>query len=113
MFATRRSRDWWRVRRAMENGSMKIPEDEELVNQLASIKYEYNDRDKIMVETKRKLRERLGEDANIDRADVIVMGCAPWYSLVDAVPMLTPEELEIMASGAMRPTAEHDLREFS
>lgn len=113
MFATRRSRDWWRVRRAMETGAMKIPEDEELVNQLASLKYGYNERDKILVETKGKLRERLGEGANIDRADVIVMGVAPWYSLVNAMPMLTPEELDLASSGAMRPTAEHDLRDFS
>lgn len=113
MFATRRSRDWWVVRRMMESGAMKIPEDEELVNQLASLKYEYSDRDKIMVETKRKLRERLGGDATIDRADVIVMGCAPWKSLINATPVLTPEQLADLDYAALRPTAEHNLSEFS
>lgn len=87
MFANRRSRDWWNVRRAMEHSTTKIPVDETTVNQLASVKFQYNSREKIQVETKADMRERLGDDASPDRADVIVMGLAPYYSLIDAIPM--------------------------
>ena len=55
-------------------------ENEVLINQLASVKYEYNEREKIQIESKRKMRDRLGEDASPDRADNIIMGIAPWYS---------------------------------
>jgi hypothetical protein len=86
MFANRRSRDWWNVRRAMEINSVKIPVDETTVNQLASVKFVYNGREKIQVETKQDMRDRLGDDASPDRADVIVMGLAPYYSLIDSLP---------------------------
>lgn len=81
MFANRRSRDWWHLRRLMEQGLIHIPEDETLTAQLASVQYDYGDgNQKIQVESKKAMRERLGEDASPDRADVIVMGAAPWYA---------------------------------
>lgn len=73
MFSNRRSRDWWNIRLLMEQGKMKIPEDEELVNQLSSLKYDYVN-EKIKIETKKELKERLGDDASPDRGDTIVMG---------------------------------------
>lgn len=108
MFANRRSRDWWRVRRAFEKGLCRIPDDETLINQLASVKYQYNQRDKIQVETKGEMRERLGEDASPDRADVIVMGLAPYYSLIDAVPLEVLDLTDEMWYGEDRPTANMD-----
>lgn len=108
MFANRRSRDWWNVRRILEKGEAHIPADETLVNQLASVNYDYFN-EKIKVETKKEMRERLGEDASPDRGDVIVMGLAPTTSLIDAMP----EEIflnieENMLLGDDRPTAEMD-----
>ena len=83
MFANRRSRDWWMARRAYELGQLPMlcmAENETLINQLASVHYDYNEREKILIESKRKMRERLGDDASPDRADNIIMGIAPWYS---------------------------------
>lgn len=113
MFANRRSRDWWNVRRKLEAGGTHIPDDEETVNQLCSVRYEYNERDKIIVESKRKLRERLGEDASPDRADNIVMGLAPYYSLINAVPTEVLDAANDLDYGSLRPTAEQDFREFA
>lgn len=81
MFSNRRSRDWWNVRRLMEAQQCAIPEDEELVNQIASLQYEYGENQKIKVESKEKYRARLGRDANCDRADMIVMGLASYQAL--------------------------------
>ena len=80
MFPNKRSRDWWVVRRRLELQDLPLPDDDVLIAQLASVHYDYNEKERIQVESKKRMRERLGEDASPDRADVIVMGCAPWYS---------------------------------
>lgn len=77
MFANKRARDWWIVRRRLEVGNLPLPIDETLVAQLASVKYRYNGQERIQVESKDDMKARLGEDASPDRGDVIVMGCAP------------------------------------
>jgi phage terminase large subunit len=82
MFANRRARDWWHARRLFELNVPSILEDDTTVNQLASVKFFYNESDKIQVESKKKMVERLGEDASPDRADTIVMALSPWYSLI-------------------------------
>lgn len=106
MFANRRARDYWTVRRKMELGQISILDDEDTINQLASVHYDYNERDRIQVESKRKHRDRLGEDAHLDRADVIVMGTAPWYSFNSANAFIAEEDVSF---GEDRPTAEMDL----
>jgi len=106
MFANRRSRDWWYARRAFEQGLIHIPDDEILVNQLASVQYGYNEKEKILVESKNKMRDRLGEDASPDRADVIVMGLAPWYSFRSNNIEVSENDI---IEGDDRPMAEMDL----
>jgi hypothetical protein len=113
MFVNRRARDWWNLRRIFERGMTKIPEDETLVNQLASVKYQYNDRDKILVESKGKMRDRLGEDASPDRADTLVMGLAPFYSFNDGLPGDLYDLDESIAFGDFTMTHETDFREFT
>lgn len=93
MFANVRSRDWWYARRIFEARKTSIVNDETLVNQLASIQYAYNERERIQVESKRKLKDRLGEDASPDRADNIVMGLAPWYSTAEVNTDLSADEI--------------------
>lgn len=93
MFANRRTRDWWNVRRTMEINGVHIPDDETLVAQLASVQYDYNEREKILVESKRKMRDRLGDDASPDRADVIIMGLAPWFSYNKGVFTVDPTDV--------------------
>ena len=99
--------------KAVREGLVHIPDDETLVNQIASVKYEYSLNDKIQVETKRKMRERLGDDASPDRADALVMGLAPHYSLLNALPMELLDLQNAMGYGSLRPTAEQDFRTFS
>jgi len=106
MFANRRSRDWWYTRRAFEVGAIHIPDDELLINQLASVQYGYNEKERILVESKNKMRDRLGDDASPDRADVIVMGTAPWYSFRANNIMISEGDL---IEGTERPVAEMDL----
>lgn len=108
MFANRRSRDWWRARRAFELKQIPMGlevDNEELVNQLASVKYDYNEREKILIESKRKMRERLGDDASPDRADNIIMGIAPWYSFNDVNVVVSEADIYY---GEDRPQAEMD-----
>lgn len=106
MFANRRSRDWWHARRLFEVGAIHVPDDELLVNQLASVQYGYNEKEKILVESKNKMRDRLGEDASPDRADVIVMGLAPWYSFRSNNVEVTEDDV---IEGDDRPQPEMDL----
>ena len=108
MFANRRSRDWWYVRRLMEKQQTHIPTSEDLVNELASVKYDYVN-EKIKVESKKEMRERLGEDASPDLADTIVMGLAPFYGVHSHVPL---EDFQDLLShcqfGEDRATADMD-----
>jgi hypothetical protein len=39
MFANKRARDWWHLRRKLEQNLLPLPTDETMVNQLASLKY--------------------------------------------------------------------------
>jgi hypothetical protein len=103
MFANRRARDWWNVRRLLELNRLPLPVDETLVDQLASLQYFYNEKQKIVVESKEKLKDRLGKEASPDRGDVIVMGCAPWYSFNQPNTGMT--EAEVMC-GEDRPQLE-------
>ncbi len=106
MFANRRSRDWWHSRRAFEQGAIHIVDDIMLVNQLASVQYTYNEKEKILVESKNKMRDRLGEEASPDRADCVVMGRAPWYSYRATNIAIGADDIEL---GEDRPEAEMEL----
>jgi hypothetical protein len=94
----------------MELNLVSIVDDDEdtLVNQLASVQFEYNARnEKIQIESKREMRSRLGDDASPDRGDVLVMGLAPWYSMVaGSLPALDPADLEV---GTDRPQMDMEL----
>lgn len=106
MFANRRSRDYWNLRILMENNLISIPNDEELINQLSSVKYDYVN-EKIKVETKSDMRERLGNTASPDRADNVVMSRAK--TLIGGV--IPVEGLDLDAGilyGEDRPTADMD-----
>jgi len=105
MFANRRARDWWYARRLFEQNLRHIADDETLVAQLASVQYHYNTKEKIQVEAKVDLKARLGEDAHLDRADVIVMGMAPWYSFKSSNINAHHSEIVI---GDERPTVEFE-----
>jgi len=53
------------------------------------------------------MRDRLGDDASPDRADVIVMGVAPWYSYVSGG--INSVVMDDVIAGEDRPKMEMDL----
>lgn len=94
MFSNRRARDWWHVRRGLELGQIPLPDDETLIGQLTTLKYKYSKDEKIVCESKEDLKSRLGKEASPDRADVIVMGCAPWYESAQIHGQLKEEDFD-------------------
>jgi hypothetical protein len=95
----------------MEKRERVIPADEELINQLASVKYDYVN-EKIKVETKKEMRDRLGEFASPDRADVIIMGMAPFANLNNDFPVEMLDLVNDLHYGPERPTAQAELDLF-
>lgn len=102
MFMNRRARDYWVVRRKLELNQLPLPDDDTLVAQAASIQYDYSENQKIVIESKQKLTDRLGAEASPDRIDVIVMGCAPWYSTMATNTQISDTDVTV---GEDRPTA--------
>ena len=107
MFSNRRARDWWNVRRQFELGLRHIPTDEDIVNELASVKYQYV-MEKIKIENKKDMMERLGEDASPDLADTIIMGMAPFIGVHNTIPLETLDLGNSVIYGEDRPTANMD-----
>lgn len=102
MFANKRARDWWHLRRLLEQNKLPLPADDVMVAQLASLKFKYNPQEKIVVESKKDLKDRLGPEASPDRGDVIVMGTCPWNIAAAIHGSLTDEDLD---AGDDRPTS--------
>jgi hypothetical protein len=105
MFANRRARDHWALRRKLEQNTLPIPYDEVMLAQMASIKYHYNKTEKIQVEGKQDMKDRLGPEASPDRSDVLVMASAPYYSGSEVTSVNITEE--DIVSGDDRPTTEY------
>ena len=110
MFKNIRARDYWMVRRKLELKQLPLPDDEVLTAQLASLKFDYSN-EKIVIESKKDLSARLGKEASPDRADVIVMGCAPIRSLHGATnDGIGPDDVVTIEDGQHdRPQMEMDL----
>jgi hypothetical protein len=105
MFANARARDWWNVRRLLEQEKIPLPNDDVMVAQLASVKRIYNKQEKILCESKQDMKDRLGDEASPDRADVIIMGYAQRYS-DDGVTRIEIREEDIIV-GEDRDTAQY------
>lgn len=71
-FVNRRAEMYWRLREMFERGEIDLPNDNDLVDELACIKFE--DEGKIQIWKKSKLRKELGGDSP-DRADSLAMTC--------------------------------------
>lgn len=57
-FINRRAEVWWGLRERFMNGDIDIPDDEELVSQLANIKFKYTSAGKIQIEAKEEMKKR-------------------------------------------------------
>jgi hypothetical protein len=66
-----RSELWWRVRDWLESGEAVLPDDEELVAQLSTIKYGVTSNGRIRIESKRERKHR--GLCSPDRADALMM----------------------------------------
>ncbi len=104
MFVNRRARDHWRVRRKLEQGVYPIPNDEVMIGQMASIKYKYTTTEKIQVESKQDMKDRLGPEASPDRSDVLVMAGSPHYNAETTTVVIQEGDL---ISGDDRDTSQY------
>lgn len=58
MFENKRAEIFWNLREMLKNKEIELPDDKELVNQLSSIKYKYNRRGRIVIESKDDMKKR-------------------------------------------------------
>lgn len=75
-FLNVRAEMWWRMREALDPDSdnpLAVCPDPKLKAQLTSVKYERTPNDKIKIEDKSKIRERLGESPDIAEALIIAL----------------------------------------
>ncbi len=70
-YANARAEWWWGLRTRFESGDIDIPNDEELINQLAGIRYKVNSRGQILIESKDDMKRR--GVSSPDRADALML----------------------------------------
>lgn len=94
-FLNRRARDYWKVRREAEQGLFAIPTDDpDIPAQMATLRYDTMENQKIRVESKKMLKARLGMGSSPDKSDVIVIAKADFYSMADeSTPQTSEEEI--------------------
>lgn len=66
-FANKRAEVFWSLREAFENGMMSIPNDQELIEELTTIKYKKNNKKQILIESKDDIKRRIKRSP--DKAD--------------------------------------------
>jgi hypothetical protein len=70
-FANARAEWWVGLRTRFESGDIDIPDDEELITQLAGIRYKINSRGQILIESKDDMKRR--GISSPDRADALML----------------------------------------
>lgn len=75
-FANKRAELWWNMRELLDPDKepISLPPDDELLSELASVKYKLTARGAIQIESKDEMRKRLGHSP--DRADAVVLAFA-------------------------------------
>ncbi len=74
-FANRRAEMYWNAREMINAKKVWLPDDEELCNELASIRYTYNKNEQIIIEPKEDMKKRTGGKSP-DKADAFVLRVA-------------------------------------
>lgn len=74
-FVNRRAEWYWALRERFQAGDIAIPPDDELAAQLASLKYKFDSRGRIQIESKEEMRKR--GLPSPDKADALVLAFAP------------------------------------
>lgn len=75
-FHNLRAELWWNLRERLDPDKepIALPCDDELLSELASVKYKVDARGAIQIESKEDMKKRLGHSP--DRADAVVLACA-------------------------------------
>lgn len=73
-FLNSRARDWWHLRRLLEQERIALPRHEELFEELRAVEWKHHSTGKIAIEPKEDLRARLGRSPDV--ADAVVMAFA-------------------------------------
>lgn len=80
-FFNLRSELWWNLRERLDPdltrnpNPLALPRDDELLSELATVRYKLNSRGQIQIESKEEMKKRLGRSP--DRADAVVLAAAP------------------------------------
>lgn len=74
-FANARAEWYWAIRERFQTGDIAIPPDDELAAQLANLKYKFDSRGRIMIESKDEMKRR--GLPSPDKADALVLAFAP------------------------------------
>jgi len=70
-FANLRAEIYWELAKRFEDGEISIPDDLELVAQLSSIKYKFNSRGQLQIESKEEMKKRGMKSP--DKADALAL----------------------------------------
>ncbi len=70
-FANLRAESYWNLRQLLLDGSVALPKDNELVVQLAALKYSFNSQGKVLIESKDDMRRR--GVPSPDKADALML----------------------------------------
>ncbi len=73
-FRNRRAEMHWTLRESLERGEVSLPDDDDLIADLASIRYLFTQDGRIQIESKDECRKRLGRSP--DRADALALAVA-------------------------------------
>jgi len=77
-FLNKRAEMYWGLRQRFLDGDISIPDDEELIGQLSNIKYKYNSRGQLQIESKDDMKKRGLKSP--DKADALALA---FYDLED------------------------------
>ena len=75
IFANLRAEGYWKLRMLFANGQITIPRDEELISELASLRYGYDSRGRVLVESKKDIKQR--GLPSPDKADALMLAFLP------------------------------------
>jgi hypothetical protein len=104
-FANRRAEWFWGLRTRFEDADIDIPDDDELLAQLTSIKWRLNSRGQIIIESKDDMKSR--GLPSPDKADTAAYAFAAWDMPWDDV-YSTPADPPPNADGAPAPEPERN-----
>ena len=74
-FVNRRSELYWLLNKRFQDGNISIPDDRKLIGQLADIRYDYDEKGRLRMESKEKMRARGVKSP--DRADALMLAFIP------------------------------------